>query len=105
MFTQRVALFNQSGIANYSDLLIQYQSCIRSARPKQKLHTKFIYDELANRNVSNLEVLILFQASLSCFKIGGSGAQYYFCFNLFLNKKIINKRIISGIPISCSIII
>ena len=42
-------------------------------------------------------------------KIGPSGAQYYFCFNLnffFETKKFINKRIISGIPIhSCSIII
>ena len=51
MFTQRVALFNQYGIGNYRDLLIQYQSCIRSARPKQKQSTlNFVYVELANGN-------------------------------------------------------
>ena len=27
---------NQYVIGNYSDLLVQYQSCVRSARPKQK---------------------------------------------------------------------
>ena len=69
MFTQRVALFIQCEIDNFGDLLIQYQSCIRSARPKQqKIHTKFVYDELANGNVLNFEVSILFQALVSCFK-------------------------------------
>ena len=68
MFTQRVDLFNQYGIGNYRDLLIQYQSCIRSARPKQKPILNFVYDELANGNDSNFEVSILFQSLVSCFK-------------------------------------
>ena len=68
MFTQRVALFDQYGIGNYKDLLIQYQSCIRSARPKQTIHTKFVYHELANRSVLNFEVSFLFQSLASCFK-------------------------------------
>ena len=69
MFTQRVALFNQYGLGNYRDLLIQYQSCIRSARPKQKQSIlNFVYDELANGNDLNFEVSILFQSLVSCFK-------------------------------------
>ena len=66
MFTQRVALFNRIG--NYRDLLIQYQPCIRSARPKEKINTKFVYDELANESVLNFEVSVLFQALVSRFK-------------------------------------
>ena len=61
MFTQRVVLFNQYGIGNYRDLLIQYQSCIRSARPKQSI-LNCVYDELANGNDLKFEVSILFQS-------------------------------------------
>ena len=69
MFTQRVVLFNQNGFGNYGDLLIQYQSCIRSARPKQKQSIlSCVYDELANGNDLNFEVSILFQSSVACFK-------------------------------------
>ena len=65
MFTQRVALFDQYGIGNYRDLLIQYQSC--STKTKT-IHTKFVYDELANGKDLNFEVSILFQSLVSCFK-------------------------------------
>ena len=69
MFTQRVPLFNQYGIADYRDLLIQYQSCIRSPRPKQKQSIlTFVHDELANGNDLNFEVSILFQSLVSFFK-------------------------------------
>ena len=68
IFTQRVAVFDQSATGNYRNLLIQYQSSIRFARPKQKTHTKILHDELANGSVFNFEVSILFQSMVSCFK-------------------------------------
>ena len=68
MFTQQVALLLQSGIGKYRYLLIQYQFSIRSARPKQKTHTKLVHDEQAKGNDLNFEVLFLFQALISCFK-------------------------------------
>ena len=70
MYAPRVALFNQYGIGNYRDLLIQYQSCIRFAQPKHKIYTKLVDDELAVGNgfVNFEEVLILFQALVSVTK-------------------------------------
>ena len=65
LFTQQVALFIQSGMGKYRYLLIQYQFCIRSARPK-KTHTELVHDEQAKGN--DFQVLFLFQALISCFK-------------------------------------
>ena len=62
MFTQQVALILQSGIGKYIYQLIQYQFCIRSARPKQKAHTKLVHDEQAKGGLVSVPGIdILFQ--------------------------------------------
>ena len=76
MFTQRVALFDQSGVFNYEDLYVTLDTLVDQlsilhpvcSTKTKTIHSKFVYDELANGNDLNFEVSILFQSLVSCFK-------------------------------------